>query len=303
MVRRLRKLLTDVLVESLNSDQINSLGREVDSRFNIGEVSGFGDKIVIPRRVAADCVIRYFNTEETLVKFLGYMISRDGQGASGGVIQLKGKQELIGILKQHQWIYDPKRGEFQKDQSTSRTSDWGLLKEGEEYWCAFASIDIVSSSNMVRTNVKTDVETTFSHLRDYINRYVESWNGRIWFWYGDGGVAAFYGDDSSSLSVLSMISILAYLPVFNITRNELRPENDVKLRIGLHYGTVVYHADPSKMHSEDLKLAQDVEKEHSEHNALAVTETAFYKLRREVRARFSPSGDINGLQVYMFRPS
>ncbi len=302
MVRRIRKMLQDILVESLNSDQINSLGREVDSRFNLGEVSGFGDKIVIPRRVAADCVIRYFNTEETLVKFLGFMVSRDGQGASGGVIQIKGKKDLLEFLKSYQYIFDPQRGEFTKDQSSSRTSDWGMLKEGNEYWCSFASIDIVSSSNMVHTNVKSDVEATFSALRDYINRYVESWNGRIWFWYGDGGVASFYGDDCNSMSVLSMISILSYLPVFNITRNELRPENDVKLRIGLHYGTVVYHTDVSKMHSEDLKLAQEVEKNRSEHNALAVTETSFFKLRREVRAKFVPTGEINGLKVYTFRP-
>lgn len=303
MVRRIRKLLLDILVESLNSDQINSLGREVDPRFNLGEVSGFGEKIVIPRRVAADCVIRYFNTEESLIKFLSYMVLRDGQGASGGVIQIKGKKDLFSFLKEYNYIYDANRGEFKKDQATTRTSDWGLLKEGGEYWVSFAAIDIVSSSNMVRTNVKSDVEVTFGHLRDYINRYVESWNGRIWFWYGDGGVAAFYGDDCNSLSVLSMINILSYLPVFNIARNELRPENDVKLRIGMHYGTVVYHADVSKMHSEDLKLAQDVEKECSEHNALAITETAFFKLRREVRARFAESGDIRGLKVYSYRPT
>ena len=84
---KVRRVLHNILATSLRTEQINHLGRDVDSRFNLATLSGFGEKIVIPRKVAADCVLDFFRGDEQLLEFIAYMISRQGFGATGGVIK------------------------------------------------------------------------------------------------------------------------------------------------------------------------------------------------------------------------
>ncbi|MCB1315976.1 MAG: hypothetical protein KDK27_08485, partial [Leptospiraceae bacterium] len=124
--------------------------------------------------------------------------------------------------------------------------------------------------------------------------------GRVWFWYGDGGLAAYYGEDCCPMSVLSMLSVLGYLPVFNIAENALRPENDIKLRIGMHYGTAVYKNDVNKMTSQDMKFAQDLEKHAADPNSIALSEAMYRMLPDQVRRSFYPDSDLQGSRVYKY---
>jgi len=301
-MKSVRKFVRDILVNSLNTDQINHLARDVDPGFNLGEISGFGDKIVIPKKVAADCVIRHFASDSDLVHFVAYMISRDGQGMSGGVIRLKGVPQLVALMKERGLIYDQQAQSFKRDQSVVRTSDWGQLHEGKEYLLTLVSVDVVGSSDLIHKNVKVDLETTLSRLRAYVLRHVEIHDGRLWFWYGDGGIAAFYGEESNPHSVVSMLAILYYLPIFNVTENELRPDSNFRLRIGAHYGAVEYKTDVTSIVSPVLKMAQEIEKNFSSANSLAISEAIFSKLPPPLQRDFILQGKHQGVNIYRFEP-
>ena len=300
-MKKVRRALQDILIQSLNTQQMAHLGREVDSSFDLYEYSGFGDKIVIPRKVAADCILQYFQAEGPILAFIAFMLSRNGQGMSGGVIRLKGEGRLLEYLRELGWEFDPENARFQKEQSVRQTG-WGFMRAGEEYTLSFASIDIVSSSELVRTNVKEDVEVTLTRLRAYIQKHVDFWDGRIWSWYGDGGMAVFHGEDSAPMSVLSMASIVNYLPVFNISENQLRPENDVKLRIGMHYGSCLYNDDVNKISSQDIKISQEIEKSFADPNSLALSEALCRLLPQEIRKSFEVSSEYRGMRVYRYHP-
>ena len=297
-MKKAKKLLQDLLSRSLNTEQIHYVGREVDPSFDLAEVSGFGDHIVIPRQVAAQCVIQYFSARERLLDFVAKLVMLEGGGGSGGIIKLKGIEPIINELREHGFVLDREKGGFIRDQAQSKTQDWGFLRENQEYRLAFVSVDIVGSSELIRTNVKVDVETTIRTLRDFVGTNVELNNGRIWFWYGDGGMAAFIGDSCVQSAVMSCLGILAYLPVYNITRNALREENDIRLRIGVHYGSVVYHADTSKMHSEDMERASRLEDRHGIPNSIILSETAFNLLPDELRKYFQESGSADFGALY-----
>lgn len=298
----IRRKLGDLLIKSLNTEQMNDLGRSVDPSFNIYEFSGFGEKIVIPRKVAASCILQNFNQPDRLRSFIAYMISRNGHGASGGVVKLKGHEQILVLLEEEHWIYNKDQAAFIKDQSQAQSQDWGYMKPGQEYSMSFVSIDIVSSSELVRTNVKEDVEQTVGRLKSYVKKYVENWDGRLWFWYGDGGMAAFHGRDCVPMCALSMVSMLQHLPMFNIVENELRPENDIKLRIGMHYGTAFYKADVNQITSPAMKVAQDVEKHFADPNSLAVSGAVYQMLPAEIRHNFIEAGEHEGMQMYKFVP-
>jgi len=301
-MKLIRKALADLLVQSLNTQQMNHVGREIDSDFSIYEYSGFGEKIVIPRKVAADCVLSYFNSEERLLEYVAYMLARRGHGMSGGVIQLKGEDRLLKLLGDMGWIYDPQNARFYKDQRQEQSAGWGFMRQGMEYYFSFASLDVVSSSELVRTNVKTDVQATMGRMRDYINKHVEFWDGRVWYWYGDGGIAVFHGEHSAPMSVLAMVSILNYLPVFNIVENELRAENDIKLRIGMHYGSCIYKKDVQTISSADLRLVGEVEKKRGTPNGMAVSQPLFKLLAEEIRRSFHEGEPLEGLKMFQYDP-
>ncbi|MCB1140055.1 MAG: adenylate/guanylate cyclase domain-containing protein [Leptospiraceae bacterium] len=297
-MKKAKKLLQDLLSRSLNTEQIHYVGREVDPSFDLAEVSGFGDHIVIPRQVAAQCVIQYFSAREKLLDFIARLVMLEGYGGSGGIIKLKGIEPILNELREAGFVLDREKSAFVRDQAQSKTQDWGFLRDGQEYRLAFASLDIVGSSELIRTNVKVDVENTIRSLRDFVGSHVEHYNGRIWFWYGDGGMAAFIGDESVRSAAMACLGILAYLPAYNITRNALREENDIRLRIGIHYGSVVYQSDPSKMHSEDMERASRLEDRYGVPNAIIVSETAFNLLPDELRKYFQSSGSADFGALY-----
>ncbi len=301
-MKAVRKTLAEVLVQSLNTQQMHHLGREIDPDFNIYDISGFGEKIVIPRKVAADCVLQHFQTPDRLLQYIAFMLSREGQGASGGVIQLKGADRLINLLREDGWNFDRANARFVRDQRVEQGSGWGFMRDGQEYPFCLASIDVVASSELVRTNVKEDVEATMKLVAAFVQRQVETWEGRVWFWHGDGGVAAFHGESSAPMCALALASVLNYLPVFNITENQLRPENDVKLRIGVHYGPCVYRSDVRLITSDDLKLAQEVEKKYSGPNCLAISSPVYRLLPQEIKRYFHEGDELRGLRIYQYNP-
>lgn len=301
-IKKIRKALNDVLVTSLNTQQMNDLGRDVDPDFNVYEFSGFGDKIVVPKKVAADCIIQNFHQQDNLFRFIAYMITRNGQGASGGVVSLRGHEHLLELMLDNDWIFDKENARFIKNQKHDQSDDWGFMEENQEYKMSFVSIDIVASSEFIRTNVKEDVEITIGRLKQYVKRHVENWEGRLWFWYGDGGMAAFHGKDSVPMSTLSMISMLLHLPVFNIIENELRPESDVKLRVGMHYGSAIYKDDVNQMSSADMRLTQEVEKHYADPNSIAASVTIYKLLPDHIRRHFVESGELEGMDMFKYLP-
>ncbi len=301
-LKDIRRMVREFLWKSLNTDQMNYVAKEADSRFDLGRVSGYGPSIVVTRQTAADVIVDYFAGEEQFLHFLATLFSMEGKNASGGVIYFINPDPIMRKLRERQWIYDPGAGRFYKSQSQTRTADWGFLQEGSEYSLVFGSIDIVGSSSLARTNVPVDVENTLVRVRSYLQDQIEARNGRIWYWHGDGGVMAFYGADGPARAVITSVSILSYLPVFNLTQNELRPENDISLRIGLHAGVAVYRSDTEKIISPDIRFAEEVEKHCAETNTLAMTERTVNSLPPEVRRLFAHSGDHAGNRIFLYRP-
>lgn len=300
-LKKIRSVLQRILVSSLNADQINHLGRDVDPEFDVHRVSGFDSKLVVPKQVAADCVVRFFSTEEQLIMFITYMLSRVGHGASGGMVHLKGVSQLIETLRESGWNYDPESATIARE-TRMVSAEWGALREGHEYFWAFASIDIVGSSGLVKSNVKVDVEYTMALFRAYIQRNIESRHGKVWYWHGDGGVAAFHGENCVMRCAEAMAAILCFLPVFNIAENQLNAESDVHLRIGLHCGTAPFHADAGKIESDDLRITLAVEKHHALPGTIAVTETALNLMSEESRRFFRSASEIDFLKVYLYQP-
>ncbi len=297
-MKKIKRHLKELLAITLNTQQISYIGREADPAFNLEEVTGFGGHIVIPRKVAADALVEYFDDRERIVHLCSVLFHLNGRGGSGGIIELKGFRPLQLALEEAGFRFDSELQRFVQTQEGRKTGDWGYLKNDEEYRLAFMSIDVVGSSELVQTNLKVDIENTLRSFRLWIRSIIEAENGRLWYWHGDGGLAAYLEEEGVSAALRSALKIIALLPVFNISQNELRYENDLRVRIGIHYGTARYTSDTARIQSDDISETISIEQKHGEPNAVFVSESAFFLASPETKKFFTEDGQYGQLRLY-----
>ena len=139
-MKYLRDEIIEFLINSLNTDQLINLARNFNPRFDIYRESGFEQKIDIPRKIAAQAILKFLDQEESILDFVAFVLSREGGGAgSGGIVHVRGRQKLFKALHDYNWIYNQKYNRFEKDQSRIRTNDWGILRENLTYSFALTS--------------------------------------------------------------------------------------------------------------------------------------------------------------------
>ena len=297
-MKKIKRQLRQFFAVSLNTEQISYIGREADPGFKLEAVTGFGAHIVIPRQVAADAIVDYFDSKDRLVHLCGVLFQLDGRGGSGGIIDLRGVRPLQIALEEQGFKYEQRLGRFVQTQSPRKTNDWGYLKNNEEYRLTFMSLDVVGSSGFVETNLKIDIENTFRNLQSWVRFFIESENGRLWYWHGDGGLAAFLEEEGVSLALRSALKILSRLPVFNMIHNELRYEDELRLRIGVHYGTAHYLSDTARIQSDDIQETIRIEQRFGLPNSITVSESAIQLASAELQKFFSLSARAETMALY-----
>ena len=300
-MREFHEEIIDFLVNSLNTSQLTNLASHFAPRFDIRQETGFEGGIPIPLRVGVETLINFLGSDEEILDFVCYIFSREGLGAgSGGIISIHGRNRLLQAAGSNGWAYYETNNRFIRDQSRSRTRDWGILRENETYIFTFASIDIVQSSHLVQKNELANIEETLNNFKHFVTSLVEEWNGRVWNWKGDGGLTAFYGQDNSNTCVTSMASIISYLPHFNVTFNTLNPESDIKVRIGAHYGPCTYHKDQHLLANEDIDQTIRIQEEFTDCNSLSISREVFNNLRNDIGPLFHPKKNTDELQLYSY---
>lgn len=288
----IRPSILAAIGQSLTSDQIDILARQTDPSFDLGRVSGFGSSIRVPQQIAVQCAGAFFADDRTLLAFLAEILMNEGKFAGGSQVVLKGKSALLEVLELESWTFDRDLKQFVRDQAVERTVDWGFMADNREYHLAFASIDVAGSSQFGHAEAQV-----FSSLRDYVKAYAEVWNGRLWHWMGDGGMAAFHGADCVNRGVIAMIGILLNLPVFNIKYLPEGPQ--LRVRIGMHYGTAVYRTPVNEIFSTDMRTAQRIESESCPVGSIAISSSVYTFLKPELYARFTPGSPVDRTAVYV----
>lgn len=288
-MKSIRQALESVLLVSFTSDQIRRIGADMDEKFDLYQASGFGPNIRIPNKVAVDCLLDHFREEKQLIALITHLIQNEGKSTGGSAMQLRGKAELLAVLAGNSYVYDDEYGQFVKDQRLRATPDWGFMIDGKDYHLTIASIDLAGSSSFSAEGNIEAAQKAMTAFRDYVRQNVELWNGRIWRWSGDGGVAVFYGMDAVNRCVIAMSACLLNFPVFVVRRTRLPDSVEPGLRIGIHQGIAAYRKDVQTIFSEDIRLAMEIEQKYCPLNSIAVTPGIKSMLRGETAQRFDPA--------------
>jgi hypothetical protein len=112
---KLNKLFNTVIVNSLNTQQINFLGESIDREFNVYKISGINQSIPIQRQTAAETLLYYFKEEDQIVELFAFMLYHEGERFYNRELSIWGKDEFLQELHRLKWIYDPDLHHFFRD--------------------------------------------------------------------------------------------------------------------------------------------------------------------------------------------
>jgi len=112
MVTKINKEFHKIIINSLNTKQIDYLGKLFDRSFDLYRVSGFRPSIPIPRQTAADTLLYFCNEDEDVVKLFSILLRFEGEHFYDRTFAIWGKNEFLTLLKLNKWIYDPEMKQF-----------------------------------------------------------------------------------------------------------------------------------------------------------------------------------------------
>ncbi len=112
MVTKINKIFHKILINSLNTQQIDYLGKLFDPQFDLYRVSGFRPSMPIPRQTAADTLIYYCPDDEDIVRLFSILLKFEGEHFYNRDLSIWGKIEFCNILKMNKWVFDPDLKQF-----------------------------------------------------------------------------------------------------------------------------------------------------------------------------------------------
>ena len=183
------------------------------------------------------------------------------------------------------FIYDSSNKIFVENPAERKSRNWGFLKQNIEYTMAFLRIDIVGNTEIVRNNSQGCIESAYEVMRDIFVNSIESRNGRVWSWDGDGGLAAFCFGNMNESATLSAIEILHELFLFNHTSCPL--PNGIQVRIAAHSGSFEYTSDNEEMmNSDTVKAVGYIEHNHTQTNCITISHAVMVMLETLTAKQF-----------------
>ncbi|MDA3899663.1 MAG: hypothetical protein PF637_03985 [Spirochaetes bacterium] len=259
------------LAESMVSDMMISVVREVIPHYDIYKQTGFPQNMAIPNRDIARQIVRDVNENNFFPPFVLELVKLHRMGYQGRPCSISYMDQIIRGMRANGLLYDMKNHLFVEDPSVQRTRNWGVFREGQEGVFTLLKIDIVDNSVLVKENSKADVDVAYDIFRKQVFENIERRNGRVWNWEGDGGIGAFYFGDKKVCALLCAINILHEIIYYNLFQRNLK--NPLQVRIALHDGRVVYtNTEKDLFNNENIKQVISIESKQTKPNTITISD-------------------------------
>ncbi len=292
-----KKQFQKLLYNSFNSKELKHIGAWVNQAFDLEKLADFPKGVDIPRATAADLTVNYFDEKGILDELISYILSLNTY--KGRDIKLYNLTEFLNSLHSCGLKYNKESNRLEQCNTEGR--GWGILVPEREYFLTCVSIDIVDSSKIVHTCKRELVEKTFNNFRSYVFRRIQKYNGRIWEWLGDGGMAVFHDREGISDAVLSSIDILINIILFNSMMNFI-PQK-ISIRIGIHCGLLTYKDNFADITGDAKKQALIIEKDYTYPNEMTVSGAVMTDLEQNIKKNFYANKKTKLGQLYKFQYS
>jgi class 3 adenylate cyclase len=289
------KDLIELLGKSLNFKDIEAIGGYMfkNRAYDLHDAAGVDGKLSISPLNAAKILVDEAERKGRLKDLFVFAIDLDGSMLNGRIVTLQGLENMLYRLSRSGQYYDFSRRKFVDVDDHRGLVNWGALRDGREYLVAIASIDICQNSELVKKYKTKVMEKVYYRLWEFLKAKLDTWEGRIWSWAGDGGILAFRGEESIPRAVSCCLEILASLSVFNMQPD--KPiKDEIHLRIGLDFGPLKFFSDTGKIVSEVINYAAHLEKKATKPSNLSVSDAVHNRLSPAMRKVFAEELSFEG---------
>lgn len=277
------------------------VARRLDRSYDIHARTDTPKSLSVPNKDAARRIVEDMAAAHQLVPFVEQLLEIHRTGFVGRKYRIPRVNDIIEELRSDGYLYDAESGRFYEDVQQRKTSNWGVLQEGEHYTLGFLALDIRDNSELVRRYGRDTMDGVYSSVRRIIDRAIDKRNGRLWYWEGDGGLVAFHEDAVATAAVESGMDILHELILYNALWNPL--EDPIELRLAVNAGKIRYRNDPALLRVEGpVAQAQEIEERFTAANTLSVSASAFALLDSLLQRCFAVSSIEADGMVRCYRP-
>ena len=106
MLTRIRKTFKEIIINSLNTQQINYLGTLSDHSFDLYRESGFTATAQMQEQTAVEILLDYFKDDNDVVRLFSIMLRHEGEYFHNNDLIINGRDDFISLIKDDRWIYD-----------------------------------------------------------------------------------------------------------------------------------------------------------------------------------------------------
>ncbi len=278
---------SELISKNFKADEIQELGKLIFKDFDCHRIAGKSSHITLSAKKCASTLVEYCNLNKKTFDLIQLLVALDGSTLNGTSVTIDGIEAYLNKLTASGIYYNfRKRKVLHSKKELMDLVNWGSLKEGKEYTLTILSIDIVNNSKLVKKYGYRVMEKIYFNLKNFLIRKLYEYDGRLWNFAGDGGLAAFTFKDQITRSVLCALDIQASMPIFN-----LNPSIDIKepieLRIGIDSGKLKFSIDTGHIVSDVINFAAHLEKYATLPGYVSISDTVAKQLNKKIKRLFT----------------
>lgn len=292
--------LANSLTSSIDIKTMTYIARTlVSATYNIHERTGYPASISIPKRDAVIQIIQDIIAMNLYLEFIAMLIDIQESGYKGTKFTIINLRNIVEGVLERGYLYEKDIGRFVENPAVRISGDWGFLQSGTEYTITFLRIDLVKNTELVKNNPKEIVEQTYSDIKTIVQKTVESRNGRLWSWEGDGGIAAFVLSSRHQAATLSAIDILHQLTLYCGTSCKL--SDPLAIRMAVHNGPYEHTGSFTELNkSETIQQLTKIEHEYTKPNTITISIVVRNMLDDIIARQFELIEDFGHYQYFTY---
>ena len=288
----------EILSDNFNAAETDKIGGLIIPGYSSHEACGESRHITISDAKTAAILVDCLNRDKKIFDLIKLIIELDGSMLGGRQVEINGLESFLNKLSRSGINYDfRKRKLLHSRKDIQNFVNWGSLKDGKNYQFTIVSIDITGNSGLVRKNGAKKMEKVYFHLRQFLERKVAEYDGRIWNFAGDGGLVAFTFKGHEQRAVLCALDIQSSMSVFNL-RPELPINDDIILRAGIDCGKFRFSMDTGHIVSDTINYAAHLEKMDTEPGEISVSSRVRQELNGKIAKIFGADREFEGTTAF-----
>ncbi len=289
---------TEILANNFTPSEIEDLGKIIYSEYDGHKSAGMKNHITLSGRKAANTLVQFMNLNKKTLQLIKLIIEMDESSLNGKPKVIEGLESYLNKLIKSDIYYDFKKRKLHHSKKDAASpNNWGILREGKSYSITVMSLDIVANSKLVKKYGAKTIEKVYFKLRNFVEKKVLDYNGRIWTFAGDGGLIAFTSKEHITRAVLCALDLRAAISVFNI-HPDLPIKDDILLRLALDTGKIKFTSDTGHIISDVINYAAHLEKLGTLPGEISISENIKKELAPKMAKVFSDKNLFENINSY-----